>query len=124
MVEVEKDEAREYRISMEVIVDAYGAVEQAMGWYYYLDDKITFPFLARCSRTVAISPLREGEQVTAVRMAPEDECLGEMFVEINWQERIYCVPLAQLLPLDVDEQTKEAVEDWHYWTARGCRLQG
>ena len=28
---------REERIEMEIIVDAYGPEEQAMGWYYYLD---------------------------------------------------------------------------------------
>ena len=33
-----KDEAREERIHMEIIVDAYGPEEQAMGWYNYLDD--------------------------------------------------------------------------------------
>jgi hypothetical protein len=29
-----KDQEREERISNEVIVDAYGPEEQAMGWYY------------------------------------------------------------------------------------------
>ena len=49
MAKVEKYEPREYRIAMEAIVDAYGPEEQAMGWYYYLDDKIQFPFEACCS---------------------------------------------------------------------------
>ena len=30
---------REKRITMEIIVDAYGPEEQAMGWYYYLEEK-------------------------------------------------------------------------------------
>ena len=30
---------------MEAIVDANGPEEQAMGWYYYLEDKISFPFM-------------------------------------------------------------------------------
>lgn len=29
-----KDETREERIHMEIIVDAYGLDEQALGWYY------------------------------------------------------------------------------------------
>lgn len=33
------DEARENRIIMEVVVDAYDE-ERAMGWYYYLDDSL------------------------------------------------------------------------------------
>ena len=31
------------------IVDANGPEEQAMGWYYYLDDRIRFPFQGRRS---------------------------------------------------------------------------
>jgi hypothetical protein len=30
-----QNEDREERIAMEIIVDAYGPEEQAMGWYYY-----------------------------------------------------------------------------------------
>jgi hypothetical protein len=40
----ETDESREYRIEMEIVVDAYGEEERAMGWYCYLQDKLTFPF--------------------------------------------------------------------------------
>ena len=36
MARVKKDNERENRIVDEIIVDAYGAEEQAMGWYYYL----------------------------------------------------------------------------------------
>jgi len=43
-----KDEVREQRIVMEAVVDAYGSSERAMGWYYYLDSKMKFPFKARC----------------------------------------------------------------------------
>jgi hypothetical protein len=48
MTQFEKDEEREERIKMEIIVDTYSAEEQAMGWYAYLDDTLDFPFEARC----------------------------------------------------------------------------
>jgi hypothetical protein len=32
------------------------------------------------------------------------------------------VPLAQLQGVDVDADTQEAIEDWHYWLARGYQL--
>ena len=35
-----KDEIREERIHMEAIVDAYDPEERALGWYYYLENKI------------------------------------------------------------------------------------
>ena len=116
---VHKDEDREYRILMEVVVDAYNEEERATGWYYYLDDKIHFPLMACCIKVVAKSPLFEGEQVTVLQLAPEEECSHEIFVEINWNKRTLCVPLVQLQPLDTNEQSLEAVEDWRYWIARG-----
>ena len=116
---IEKDEAREYRISMEAIVDAYGPEEQSMGWYYYLDDKIQFPFEAECIQERRISPLKRGEKVPVLGMTPSDDCESNMFVEIEWANRTFGVPLSQLQPIDVDEQTQEAIEDWHYWVARG-----
>jgi hypothetical protein len=119
MAKVEKYEPCEYRIAMETIVDAYGPEEQAMGWCYYLDDKIQFPFEARCIATRPISPLKAGERVRVIQMAPEDECMREMFVEIEWQKRTVGVPLAQLQPLKLDEDTQEAIADRHYWVARG-----
>jgi hypothetical protein len=35
MTKVKRDEVRENRIADEIIVDAYGEDEQAMGWYNY-----------------------------------------------------------------------------------------
>ena len=119
MDRVEKDEAREYRISMEAIVDAYGGEEQALGWYYYLDDRLEFPFQAKCIEERQISPLIKGEIVKVTQMSPEDECMREMFVQIDWKDRVFGVPLAQLQPVNVDTDTHEAIEDWHYWVARG-----
>ncbi|OQC08998.1 MAG: Calcium binding protein [Candidatus Cloacimonetes bacterium ADurb.Bin088] len=31
---------------MVIIVDAYGPEEQAMSWYYYLEEQLRFPFAA------------------------------------------------------------------------------
>lgn len=122
MDRVKEDKAREYRIAMEAIVDAHGPEEQAIGWYYYLEDRMQFPFEARCIRVRHISPLRKDDKVTVVGMAPEDECMHAVFVEVQWQGRTFGVPLAQLQALDVDEETQEAVDDWHYWVARGYEL--
>jgi hypothetical protein len=41
-----RDEEREQRITMEIVVDAYTPEEQAMGWYYSLEDRLRFPFTA------------------------------------------------------------------------------
>jgi hypothetical protein len=119
---VEEEEDREYRIAMEAIVDCYGPEEQAMGWYYYLQDRMAFPFRARCEEERSISPLREGEEVEVVSMADEADCECEMFVRVEWMGRSLAVPLAQLVAIDVDEETEKAIGDWHYWVKRGYQL--
>lgn len=118
----ERDPAREERITMDVIVDAYDPEEQTLGWYYYLDDRLAFPFTARCVERRRISPLRVDEMVQVAGMAPVDDCMHEMFVMVAWQGRELGVPLAQLGPIDVDPDTAEAVGDWHYWMAQGYEL--
>ena len=117
-----KNQIREERIQNEAIVDAHGSEEQAMGWYYYLDDKIRFPFQAKCSLARVISPLRKGETVEVQGMAPEDSCSADMLVLIHWQNRTMAVPLSQLEGVKVDESTAEAIADWHYWLAQGYRF--
>jgi len=55
------DPVREDRIHNEAIADANGPEEQVMGWHCYLDDKIRFPFRAKCIAAQIISPLKKGE---------------------------------------------------------------
>ena len=116
---IERDDIREERITDEAIVDAYSPEEQIMGWYYYLDDKIE-PFTRKCIKEIITSPLEPDEQVEVVGMAPANVCdKGEMYVLINWQGRQLGVPLKQIGPVEANEETQEAVEDWHYWVGRG-----
>ena len=117
-----RDEMREQRITMEVVVDAYDSCERAMGWYYYLHDKMKVPFKARCRFARPISVLKVKEEVEVLGMAPEDECGSEMFVWIRRTGERMAVPLAQLQPLSKDQETQEAVGDWLYWVDRGHEL--
>ena len=117
-----RDEEREERIQMEIIVDAYGPEEQALGWYYYLESALGFPFRARCIAERATSPLAVGEEVEVVGMPPEEDCEHEMLVLISWGHRTLAVPLAQLEGIGVDDETRQAIEDWHYWVGQGYQF--
>lgn len=119
---VKENKDREHRIHMEIIVDAYDEQERATGWYYYLEDKLQFPLLATCIAKRAISPLQVGDQVELIGIGLEDECEREMFVTIRWEREGLAVPLSQLQVIHADDQTKEAVEDWHYWVNRGYQF--
>lgn len=116
------DEEREERIMMEIVVDAYGPEEQALGWYYHLESNLSFPFRAGCIAERLTSPLRIGDDVEIVGMAPEDECDHEMFVMMRWEQRGLAVPLAQFEGIAVDQETRQALDDWSYWVERGYQL--
>lgn len=112
----ESNSERDERIAMEIIVDCYSEEEEAMRWYYYLQDHLGFPFKARCIAQRAVSPLKTGEEVEVLAMAPEKECeRGEMFAFIRRDKGRLAVPLAQLEPTGADPKTEETVADWHYW---------
>jgi hypothetical protein len=119
---IETDEVRERRITMEAVVDAYDEQERAIGWYYYLEGKLDFPFLARSAIRRSTSPLKVGDEVEVIGMAPVEECEHDMFVEMDWDEEELAIPLSQLEVVDADDETREAVEDWLYWTKKGYQF--
>ncbi len=122
MGKIKKDEKREDRIEMVVVVDAHNEEERAMAWYYYLQDNIMFPFDAICIEELKISPLKKDEKVVVADIASEEDCLKRILVEIEWEDKFFLVPLEQLEPLDVDDETLEVIEDWKYWVDRGYKF--
>jgi hypothetical protein len=116
------DEEREFRIHDEAVVDAHGEEERAIGWYYYLADKIQFPFKAKCLKKVSTSPLQLSQMVEVIGMADNEVCEHDMFVAVDMDGIKIDLPLRQLGPMTDDEDTDEAVADWQYWTNRGYRF--
>jgi hypothetical protein len=120
VAKTKRNPEREHRITMGIVVDCYDEHERAMGWYCYLQDQIRFPFTATCIAKRAISPLRVKDEAEVIDISPEQECRHEVFVTIRWEKDGLAVPLAQLKPIAAtDEQTKQAVADWHYWVSMG-----
>lgn len=113
---------RERRILQEIVADAHDEQERAMGWLGYLEGQLQFPFTALCITKRPISPLRVGDEVEVISVAPEDECEREVFVMIRWERDGLGVPLSQLKPVAADEETARAIADWHYWIARGFQF--
>jgi hypothetical protein len=114
-----EDPVREERIDMEIVVDCYNEHERYMGWYCYLEDKLKFPFQAKCTRQRPISPLKKGESVTVIGMLDDDsDYPSDIMVKVRWQNRTMGVPLSQLAGVNVNADAKEAVDDWHYWIDR------
>jgi len=93
-----------------------------MGWYYYLEQQVSFPFEAECVKQRAVSPLRKGEKIQITALAPEDDCAHEILVLGRWGGRSLGVPLTQLKPTGVDAESAQAIADWHYWVAHDNRF--
>ncbi|MDR1493845.1 MAG: calcium-binding protein [Planctomycetaceae bacterium] len=114
------DSVRWNRIEDEIIVDAYGPEEQMSGWYYSIGDHIDENHVCcRCRKTRSMSPLKVGEEVDVLEIAPFEDCLSEMFVYIQWNDRKLAVPLEQLEPISGDPKAIEVIEDWLYWCLMG-----
>lgn len=122
MSESRRNRTRERRIDQEIVVDAYTAEERAMGWYYYLQEKLAFPVKAKCVATRSVSPFKPGEMVEVLGMAPEHECLRGIVVLARFAGRKVGVPLEQLAPVGGEGDAREAIEDWRYWTAMGYQF--
>jgi hypothetical protein len=119
MKKIPEDPVREERIIMEIVVDCYNEQERYTGWYCYLESKIKFPFRAKCICLRPISPLKKGDSVRVTGMLHDDfDCPSDIFVKIHWQRRSMGVPLSQLVGIKTDDDTTEAIEDWHYWVQR------
>ena len=74
MTKPRTDAKREKRIEQEIVVDAYDEWERAMGWFYYLEQILQFPFRAECVKEREQAPLRVGEKVEVIGMPPEEVC--------------------------------------------------
>jgi len=51
-------------------------------------------------------------------MSSTEPTLSQQFVTVEWMDREFGVPLRQLEPVDPDDDTEQAISDWHYWLKR------
>jgi hypothetical protein len=103
------------RLTDAILTNAYDERSVNSAWQRYLKVNLQFPFDAVCTQQQTRSPLLPGERITATGLE-KDDGHGTAAV-IQWQDRIFSVPLEQLRPIDTDEVTSEAAGDWAYWCA-------
>ncbi|MEK7433817.1 MAG: calcium-binding protein [Cyanobacteriota bacterium] len=115
---MEEDNERDNRIAMEIIVDSYDSEEQFSSWHSYLEDTLAFPFEASWKTT----PDGKSKKVIVIGMGDFDYCLDarDMLVNIDYEGDELFEPLNDLFDIKSnDEKTKEAIEDWNYWSESG-----
>jgi hypothetical protein len=116
---VKNDPERDDRIDMEIVVDAYDSEERAMGWFCSIEGTVENNVRCRCRKVRSMSPLKVGEEVDVLEVAPAEDCKSEIFVFVQWNDRKLAVPLEQLEPVEGDPKAIEIIEDWLYWCLMG-----
>ncbi|MBL1174035.1 calcium-binding protein [Pantanalinema sp. GBBB05] len=126
MPQLAQDDDREQRIAMQVFVDIYEEAEAGLSWYYYLQHRVQFPFKAHWIKNRHQASLTAGEVVEVIGLPHEEDCEREMLVNIRYREEEledeFAVPLANIVPIEADAETQEAIADWHYWVDMGYGL--
>jgi hypothetical protein len=113
------DPAREHRLVYEIVVDCYDEFEVASAWYAYMQDKLEFPFQAKCVVRNGSGALDFGDVVTVIGLPDQDECEDGMKVLIEYLEDEIDVPIEELECIAGSEETKTALDDWRYGIAHG-----
>jgi hypothetical protein len=111
-----QDAARDERIENEVIVDCYDDEEVASGWFYYFEEALTFPFKATIK-----SQSRNGsivnEKVDVLSYKTKNDRSWDLRFGVSKAENtaVSFVELEELMDIEADEKTIEAIEDWKYF---------
>lgn len=103
-------------IDYEIIVDCYDEIEQSMGWYYYLEENIEFPFkaTAQLRKTDGTTELRE---VNVLGLASDEEGFvsKDFLLEIEVGEYICTTAFSGISRVKASPRTKEALAVWKFW---------
>ena len=112
----EKDAARDHRIHDEIIVDAYGDGEQAMSWYYYMEENMKFPMEAKVKLRLRGGKTEE-KAVKIVEVDPKSETSLTLRLGIaeGKSERVQYISPADILSIQTTEEILEILNDWLYW---------
>lgn len=107
----------QHKISYQIIVDCYEDHEVNMGWFYFFQDEVNYPFEAEIT---VKNRLGEKRLVKVAVLGVSDEAdfdIQDITFEVNLQEEdiIIDVDIAKLKNIKGDKSAKEAFEIWEYW---------
>jgi len=114
------DTNHQHRINYKILVDCYDTYEQGQGWTLYLLDNISCPFKAeyRGNSKLSIKPnqtMTVLELVNSVYSSEEDLEHFMAKVEVEIADVLYEVPLDDLIIVEADIKTQQAVADWQFY---------
>ena len=107
-------------IDYEVVVDAYDDSEVYMGWYYFMSERLKFPFKA-----VATIKKRNGTSEKHTVEVVEDATDGDRFkcqayyVNVDYEGVMMKAEVGDLKPINASEETLKAITVWQYGKENG-----
>lgn len=102
-----------------ITVDCYDDYEKKMGWYYYLQDELDFPF-------IAYMPVKMKNQRSNTLISSEIEIIGllgedfiyrynDIMVEAELGEYIMNFPLSEIKNIKSSPENIAIISLWKYW---------
>ncbi len=108
-----------YKIDDEIIVDCYDETEVSMGWYYFMEETLKFPFKATVSLQKRDGST-ESKEVKITGLASDEAGFTnkDFNLEIENGEYRYTVAYSQLSHLKASAETRDALRIWNYWLSK------
>lgn len=113
------DEEMRHRIDYEIIVDAYDDNEQSMGWYYFFEETLEFPFTALVHLRKR-DGTAEAKRVKITGLASKEEGFMSEDFNLDTEQGEYTRPVAYstLSEFKASEETLEAFQIWDFYWRR------
>lgn len=111
------EDERDHRIHYEIIVDAYDDQEVAMSWYYYMEEKLEFPIMAKVKLPVKGGKTEE-KSVKIVEIDPKSETSLTLRLGIaeSGGDRVQYISPDDIISAETSAENLEVLNDWLYWS--------
>lgn len=104
------------KIDYEIIVDCYDEYEVSMGWYYYMEETLEFPFTATAQVKKRDGSLEKREVIITGLASDEEGFLSRDFnLEMENGELLVSIAYSKLSQIKASTPTLEAFQIWNYW---------
>lgn len=114
------NEEMQHRIDYEILVDCYDDDEFSMGWFYFFEEALEFPFKATAQLKKRDGTL-EMKLVKIVGMGSDEVGFLNNDFNLNMEQGQYVVqiPYSRLRDIKASEETLEAFQIWEYYHRHG-----
>lgn len=113
------EEAIKYKIDYEIIVDCYDEYEVSMGWYYFMEETVKFPFRATAKFKKRNGSI-EQKEIEIIGLASDEEGFmkNDFDLEIEVGEHISTIAYSKLSNIKASQETIDAFTIWNHWISR------